>query len=288
MTQSIIDTKLKRFIELSLEGNQIRIATSVMYMLVSNIVDEIGYKLGLIPRRKDSNEQLSAYMELVNKIFRVNFEISIFGEQQITAIKVVETLIERKKSHEEFTQTYLKELTQIYFDLRKMQIPNLQEHLKNCDTLENRTVSLMSLLSKHNQIHSRQKSPFKPLLLHRIHQDQKQLTMQLQDKLDHDAMLRLIQLKSIEKSLLSQSGKKKIQISSNLQDCIDYSFLMSNLGRFGILGIIIIFIMIGSVCIAEMLMVGFVTAEMGGLLLICILMALAFIYMNKKWYSIMK
>jgi hypothetical protein len=284
MTQSIPDIKLKRFIELSLGTNQIRNATNVLYIFVSNVVDEIGYKLGFIARRKETNEKLSEYMELINKIFQLNFEISIFTSSQITTIKVVEVLCKLKKREEVFPELYLKELTQLYFNLRNMQVPNLQDHLKDSDIMENRTVSLMSFLGKRNYSNSNSNNPIKPLLLHRIRQDQKQLAAQLQIKLDQEAMLRLIQLKSLEKSLQADSKVKKIYVSGNLQDNIDYSLLTSNRGRYGVLGIIITFLLLGIVSIAEMLVLGFVTAEIGELLLLCSLMVLIFAFINKKWY----
>jgi hypothetical protein len=84
VTFSADDVKLKRFIELSLKGNKVRNATSVIYMLISNKVDEISLKLGLIPRRKEVHESLSDYMSLINKIFQINFEITIFPEVYIT------------------------------------------------------------------------------------------------------------------------------------------------------------------------------------------------------------
>jgi len=285
MTQSISDNKLKRFIELSLEVNQIRNATNALYIFVSNVIDEIGYKLGFIPRRKEANEKLSEYMELINKIFQLNFQLNIFIASQITTIKVVETLFDRKKREEEFPAIYLKELTQLYFDLRNMQVPNLQEHLKDSDIMENRTVSLMSFLGKLNYSKSYGNNPIKPLLLHRIRQDQKQLIKELQHRLDQETLLRLIQLKSLEKSLQANSKAKKIYISSNLQDNIDYSLLALKKGRYGVLGVIFTFLLLGIVCIIEMLVFGFVTTVIGWLLLLCILMILVFAFINKKWYS---
>ncbi len=284
MTQSITDIKLRRFIELSLGTNQIRTATSVLYLFVSNVIDDIGTKLGFIPRRKEANEKLSDYMELINKIFKVNFDICIFTPSQITIIKVIETLFERKKQEEEFPELYLKELTQLYFDLRNTQVPNLKEHLKDCDIMENRTVSLLSFLGNHNYSPSKGNNPIKPLLLHRIRQDQKRLTAQLQNKLDQEALMRLIQLKSLEKSLQAHSKVKKIYVSGNLQDNIDYSVLTSNRGRYGILGILFTFLLLSIVCISEMLIFGFVTTVIGWLLLLCILMVLTFGFINKKWY----
>jgi hypothetical protein len=285
MTQSIFDGKLKRFIELSLEGNQIRAATNLLYNLVSNMVDEIGYKLGFAPRRKEHNEKLSEYITLINKVFHYNFELIIFIDSQITTIKIVEALFERKKLDEEFPQSYLKELTQLYFDLQKIRIPNLQEHLKDSDIMENRTISLMSFLSHKNQYSSTHKSSIKPLLLHLIHQDQKRLLAQLQEELDQDAILRLIQLKSIEKSLMSQSKWKKIHLSGNLLNNVDFSLLTSKTSQFGIQGIIFAFLILAIVCVAEMILFGIVTNEIGGLLLLCVLMVLILSYINKKWLS---
>ncbi|MFW9949460.1 MAG: hypothetical protein ACFFKA_04980, partial [Candidatus Thorarchaeota archaeon] len=182
---------------------------------------------------------------------------------------------------EEFPITFLKELTQLYYDLMALQVPNFHESLKESDLMENRTISLMSLFSKGG--HAQQSSPVKSLLLRKVRQELQILTSRLQTAKTKDDLIKLIQLKSLEKSLIVK--RKKITISGTLQDTIDYSLLASMSGGFGILGLIVTFLMLGSVCIVQMVMIGFVTTEIGGVLMICILMVLVFSYLRKKVYN---
>ena len=281
MTHSADVVKLKRFIELSLKGSKIRNATSVLYMLISNKVDEIGVKLGLIPRRKAVQESLSDYMSLINKIFQINFEINIFPEVYITPLKVVELAFDRKAPQEEFSKTYLKELTILYFALNQLQIPNLHQHLKDTEIMDNRTVTLMSFLGRKKNF-TDNSNPMKAILLQKIRQDQQELKTNLQYSMNQENLVKIIQLKSLERSLLEHSKKNKIKISGSLQDNINYTVLASTSGHYGLLGITFAFIMIGILCITEMLLVGIITAEIGWILLLCVLMTLTISYLIKK------
>lgn len=281
MTFSAEDLKLKQFIKLSLKGNKIRNATNVLYMLISNKIDEIGIKLGLIPRRKEVHETLSNYMSLINKIFQINFEITIFPEVYITPVKVVELAFNRKALHDEFPKAYLKELTVLYFAVNHLKIPNLHQHLKDTEIMDNRTVTLMSFLGR--KINSTDNSnPMKTILLQKIRQDQQELKASLHNSLDQENLVKMIQLKTLERSLLARSKKAKIKISGSLQDNINYTLLTSTSNHYGLLGILFTFIMISVLCITEMLLVGLLTAEIGWILLLCVLMILTISYLIKK------
>jgi hypothetical protein len=281
VTFSADDVKLKRFIELSLKGNKVRNATSVIYMLISNKVDEISLKLGLIPRRKEVHESLSDYMSLINKIFQINFEITIFPEVYITPLKVVELAFDRKALHDEFSKTYLKELTVLYFALNRLQIPNLHQNLKDTEIMDNRTVTLMSFLGRKKNF-TDNSNPMKAILLQKIRQDQQELKASLQYSMNQENLVKIIQLKSLERSLLAGSRKNRVKISGSLQDNINYTVLASTSDHYGLLGIMFTFIMIGFLCITEMLLVGLVTAEIGWILLLCVLMTLTISYLIKK------
>jgi hypothetical protein len=281
MTLVAEDDKFKRFIELSLKGNKIRTATSILYMLISNKVDEIASKLGLIPRRKEENESLSDYMAFINNIFQLNFEITIFPEPFITPLKVVELSIQRKEPQEEFPKIYLKDLTTLYFAIDRLEIPNLHHHLKASEILDNRTVTLMSFLERRKNSAS-QSSPMKAILLQKIRQDQQEVKTSLQHSMNQEHLVKLIQLKSLERSLIAQSKKTTIKISGPLQDNISYNILASNSNHYGLLGIVLTFIMVSILCVTEILMIGIVTVEIGWILLLCVLMTFTISYLIKK------
>jgi hypothetical protein len=281
MTLSADEAKFKQFIELSLKAKKIRNATSIVYMLISNKIDEIGLKLGLIPRRKAAHESLSDYMSLINKIFQINFEITIFPEVYITPLKVVELAFDRKAPQDEFSKTYLKELTVVYFAVNHLQIPNLHQHLKDAEIMDNRTVTLMSFLGRKKNS-TDNSSPMKAILLQKIRQDLQELKVSLQSSMNQENLVKIIQLKSLERSLLANSKKNRIILSGSLQDNINYTVLASTSGHYGLFGIMFTFIMIGILCITEMLLVGIITAEVGWILLLCVLMTLTISYLIKK------
>ena len=67
MNYSIIDSKLKTLIVMCKEtGNRKKLAV-VSFILVSNILDEIGIKLGIRPRKKNKTpeEHIFRYMQLI-------------------------------------------------------------------------------------------------------------------------------------------------------------------------------------------------------------------------------
>jgi hypothetical protein len=127
-----------------------------------------------------------------------------------------------------------------------------------------------------------QSSPMKAILLQKIRQDQQEVKTSLQHSMNQEHLVKLIQLKSLERSLIAQSKKTTIKISGSLQDNISYNILASNSNHYGLLGIVLTFIMVSILCVMEMLMIGIVTVEIGWILLLCVLMTFTISYLIKK------
>ena len=73
MKENLIDIKLKRLIQLCKETGNYKKLAVVSFVFTSNAVDEIGIKLGMRSREKKAGEKIFEYLELVNKVFKVNF-----------------------------------------------------------------------------------------------------------------------------------------------------------------------------------------------------------------------
>ncbi len=78
MSERLLDVKLKRLIQLCKETGNYKKLAVVSFVLVSNAVDEIGIKLGMRTRERGSGENIFEYMKLVNNIFALNFNVSVF------------------------------------------------------------------------------------------------------------------------------------------------------------------------------------------------------------------
>ena len=68
MNYSVLDSKLKTLIKVCKETGNYKKLGVVSFILTSNILDEIGLKLGIRPRKrnKSSEEHIFRYMELIN------------------------------------------------------------------------------------------------------------------------------------------------------------------------------------------------------------------------------
>jgi len=97
MKEQLLDLKLKRLIQLCKETKNYKKLAVVSFVLTSNTIDEIGIKLGMRPREKNAGEKIFEYMELVNKIFALNFKISVFKPKVIEVLSQIELLFLKKQ-----------------------------------------------------------------------------------------------------------------------------------------------------------------------------------------------
>ncbi|MBY9012869.1 MAG: hypothetical protein KGD70_10890, partial [Candidatus Lokiarchaeota archaeon] len=89
MKEQLLDLKLKRLIQLCKETQNYKKLAVVSFVLTSNTIDEIGIKLGMRPREKNDGEKIFEYMELVNKIFSLNFRIKIFKPEIVEVLSQI-------------------------------------------------------------------------------------------------------------------------------------------------------------------------------------------------------
>ncbi|MHA2290477.1 MAG: hypothetical protein ACXABG_16950 [Promethearchaeota archaeon] len=162
MKEQLLDLKLKRLIQLCKETQNYKKLAVVSFVLTSNAIDEIGIKLGMRPREKNANEKIFEYMELVNKIFSLNFRVKIFKPELVERLSQIEMLFLKKEG--DLGLDYIKEVFDIYYELQKLEVPNLHENI-NSDILDrNRSISLFSFLSGGQNSRSKlekKKKPFK-------------------------------------------------------------------------------------------------------------------------------
>ena len=277
----MLDLKLKRLIQLCKETHNYKKLAVVSFVLTSNTIDEIGIKLGMRPREKNSGEKLFEYMELVNKVFKVNFSVNVFRSELIDILKGIELLFLRKEG--ELSLEYVKKIFEIYYELRKLDVPNLHDNINSEIIDKNRTISLFSFLSG-NQNAKRKNNLFKPILLHRFREEEEALKYQLNKKFDKNTFEKILQLKTIRKGIEQKKGGK-IVISGSLKDNISYKQSKEQVGQFLVIGIIILFAMVGSVSLIEALMYGFLSVAISYNLLVCFGAIVVLYFVNKTYFS---
>ena len=171
MKEQLLDLKLKRLIQLCKETRNYKKLAVVSFVLTSNTVDEIGIRLGMRPREKNSGEKIFEYMELVNKVFSVNFSVSMFRPELIGVLKRIELLFQKKEG--ELSLEYVKEIFEIYYELRKLDVPNLHDNINSEIIDKNRTISLFTFLSGGQNANRKKENLFNPILLHKFKEEEK-------------------------------------------------------------------------------------------------------------------
>ena len=282
MKEQLLDLKLKRLIQLCKETHNYKKLAVVSFVLTSNTVDEIGIKLGMRPREKNSGEKLFEYMELVNKIFNVNFSVNVFRLELIDVLKRIELLFLRKEG--ELRLEYIKEIFEIYYELRKLDVPNLHDNINSEIIDKNRTISMFSFLSGGQNAKRKNENLFNPILLHRFKEEEKALQYQLNKRFDKNTFEKILQLKTIRKGIEKKKGGK-IVISGSLKDNISYKQSKDQVGQFLVIGIIILFAMVGSISLIEALMYGFLSVAISYNLLVCFGAIVVLYLVNKTYFS---
>ena len=283
MKEQLLDLKLKRLIQLCKETRNYKKLAVVSFVLTSNTVDEIGIKLGMRPREKKSGEKIFEYMELVNKVFKVNFSVNVFRPELIDILKRIELLFLKKEG--ELLLEYVKEIFEIYYELRKLDVPNLHDNMNSEIIDKNRTISMFSFLSGGQTAKRKKENLFNPILLHKFKEEEKALQYQLNKQFDKNTFEKILQLKTIRKGIEQKKKGGKIVISGSLKDNISYKQSKEQVGQFLVIGIIILFAMVGSVSLIEALMYGFLSVAISYNLLVCFGAIVVLYFVNKTYFS---
>ena len=243
MNYSIIDSKLKSLIVVCKEtGNNKKLAV-VSFILVSNILDEIGIKLGIRPRKKNqpSEEKVFEYLKLINSILTKSLKITLFNEDFISEVEVIELQFLKKKGNIPFE--YIKKIFESYYNIRKLDIPNLHETFKDeLNGLHNET-DLYSLMATGN-VKNKQPDKVKSLILHKIREKEVGLQNELRKNYDKGLFESALYLQRV-KSSLKNDDKKKIELKGQLKNNINYQVSLDAIFGYFLIGVVILFFLLG-------------------------------------------
>jgi len=282
MSEQLLDLKLKRLIQLCKETGNYKKLAVVSFVLVSNAVDEIGIRLGMRTREKGSGENIFEYMKLVNKIFALNFNVAVFKPEMIQYLSQIELLFLKRQGDINLEQ--VKGVIEAYYELRKLEVPNLHENINSEMLNRNRTVSMFSFLSGGQSKRRKSENAFNPILMQRIKDEEKALQIQLDHQFDKNAFEKILHLKTVRKNL-EQKSRGKIAISGALKDNISYRQSKENIGQLMIFSVIILFAMIGAILLVESFMYGVLSVSISNTTLICFGVIVVLIFINKLYYG---
>ena len=282
MSERLLDVKLKRLIQLCKETGNYKKLAVVSFVLVSNAVDEIGIKLGIRTRERGSGENIFEYMKLVNNIFALNFNVSVFKPELIEKLSQIELLFLKRQGDINLEQ--VKGVIEAYYELQKLEVPNLHEKINSEALNRNRTVSMFSFLSGGQSKKQKRENTLNPILMQRFKDEEKALQIQLEHKFDKNAFEKILHLKTV-RNKLEQKSTGKIAISGALKDNISYRQSKENIGQFLVIGLIVLFAMIGVVVLVESFMYGVLSMSISNTTLICVGVIVILIFINKLYYG---
>jgi len=217
MDYSLLDSKLKHLIQVCKETKNYKKIAVTGFILISNLLDEIGIKLGIRPHNKLKEEKIFEYMRIINDVFETNLQVKIFSVELLDTIKKCELLFLRSRGDVPFE--YLKEILNAYYELRKLEVPNLHEQLKEGNIIE--TPNLFSFLSPRTKKDSKDPNKLKPLILHKIKQKEISLRETLNYKFNPQLLETAIYLKKVRKGI-EENDHRKIVYQGSLKNNINY------------------------------------------------------------------
>lgn len=280
MNETIIDSKLKHLIQVCKETKNYKKLAVSGFILISNKMDEFGIKLGLRLRNKEKDEKIFEYMKLINDVFETNLKIHIFREELLDILKQCETLFLRRRG--DVPYNYIKKIFLLYYELRKLDIPNLHEQLKEDNIIKTTNVNLFSFLSPRGRQKRNDANKLKPLILHKVKEKEIALRETLNLDFNSKTFEQAIYLKKIKKGL-EENGKHKIVIQGALKDNINYQLSLKSILGYFIFGVFLVAFCFGFIVLIEMMLFPFTVGVFG--LSILLLFGVAAFFLILYWQN---
>lgn len=250
MDIQLIDSKLKNLIKLcKISGNYKKLAV-VGWILVCNRVNEISTRLGIRTRKKANNESLFMYMQFINQVFSELMKINIFSPEIIEHVKQFEILFLKLRS--DVPYNHIKELYAVYYDLRKLDIPNFFEALEVSNIHQYSDLNLFSSISQKGK-RKKNYNIIKELLLHNIRQKEANLQQSLNTSFNKESFEQVLFLNKIKKLITSKS-KRHLSSNENLNTNSLYQISQYTSLKYILIGGIIAFALLGSAVVWESIM----------------------------------
>jgi len=259
MSDTILDLKIKSLIQVCKETRNNKKLSVVSFILTSNKLDEIGIKLGIRKRNKKSGEKIFEYMTLINDIFDQNLKIRIIAKELIDVVKKCELLFLRNKGV--IPYDYIKSMYHVYYEMRKLEVPNLHNSLIKDIFLESSQLGFFSYLAPHIKRKQNEQNILKPLIIQKIKEKELSIKRELEHSFNSKLFEDAIQLHSVKNSL-TKRGKNKIIVQGSLKQNLSYQKSIEDIFKYLILGLIILLFLLGSIILIEVM---YLPTEISGL-----------------------
>jgi hypothetical protein len=282
MEGPLLDSKLKQLIKLCKVSQNYKKLGIIAFILISNTIDEISTRLAIRPRKKAEGEKLWTYMGFINHIFQEYIQATILPPEVIEQIKIIEILFFKLKG--DLPYDHVKELYAIYFQLRKIKVPNLYESANINDLPSQTNFNLLFSLADTHKTKRPDTTKFKTMLMHYIQQEETKLKIALKANYDKDAFERALYLKKMKHNITSPT----IGILSPGTHLTTHA--LYQISQFGSLKYIVwagivLFALLFGVILMEAVLYPYITGAVG-IYLICFLsLALLLFLVHHKYIS---
>ena len=283
MDNSVLDRKLKSLIKVCMDSKNYKKLAVVGFVLISNALNKIGIKLCIRPREKTSDESIANYIKLINSVLTKNFNISLIDKELVYKIKIIEQQFIKRKGDVPFE--YIKEIFGIYYDLRKLDIPNLHETFKDDYIPSLTNLGLYNFCSSGSTKGNKtQPEKLKSLLLYQIKEKELLIQKKMQKKFNRELFENALYLKKVKHSLKNQDNER-IEIKGQLGNNLIYKKLLEEILGYLFLGVFILFFLVGLIIAIEAMMFPSLAVALSILLLISFAISALFfiLYWNYFW-----
>ena len=246
--KTIIDMKLKQLIMVCKKTQNYRKLAVVGFTLLSNKVNEIGILLGFQSRNHRAGESLSSYIKKIESFTLENLNLSLIPKNLQDKLKIIELLFLKVKG--DIPKEQVKEIFEIYYSLRKIEVPNVHENLTSRDFSE---MDKMNSLSFSGRGREKRIDPVKTMMYQILNDKERDIDILLQKGYTKNILEKALRVKALRKSI-ERGTSKKIKISGSLANCLEYRHSFSRFKAYCILGIGTVFGLLGITVLIEIIL----------------------------------
>ncbi|MBY9007900.1 MAG: hypothetical protein KGD63_14255 [Candidatus Lokiarchaeota archaeon] len=278
INDEIVDYKLRELIIVCKKTHNYKKLAVACFILLSNRINEIGLRLGTRLRDRKKDENIYEYMMDINRISEDNFKIQFFNLELIKTCKRIELLFLRSKGN--FSLQQISEVFEIYYELRKIEVPDLNKRLDKQYFKGFNTLSKPSSRIK-NKARNQNNNQIKNLMLYKITKKEENIRNQLKKNFNPELCEKVIALQQSIKSL-ERNTDNKIKIHGCLKDNFVHKDSKYKIIGFFLLGVFVAFLLFGICMIYEAMDYPLILEGIGPFILmifgLCLL--IFFIYWN--------
>jgi len=283
MEYSTVDNKLQELTQICVKTKNYKKLAVVGLMLISNKIDELGIKLGLKPRDKDEGELIYEYMKAINVFLDDNLKFALFEENLLTVTKRIEE--DFKCNIENISVKFVKVAFNAYYELRKIEVPNLYKSYNSVGTGSENNAFLYSALNSRYSANKRDGSnKTNKLLSSHLESESKLLQSKLRKKYDKESFKKMLLLKSAQYSI--EKEQNKTEYEGTLANNFNYQRSKPLLLGYLFLSIFILFFLLTTVMIVQAVIVPKASLTSSFLILLfsvpCLLMLIIYWYNFKE------